>query len=371
MAIPSINNINSPFKFLDFYKKEDGDIFFGREEEVNELYTRIHETNLVLLYGASGTGKTSIINCGLNNEFEPSDWLPIYIRRQSNLIDSILEQIQHFAIQKKPINADILVQLESLYLDYFKPTYLIIDQFEEIFILGSKEEQEDFFRLLARILNKRGLKCKVIISMREEYLAYLSDFEYIIPTLFDNRLRIEKMHTNKLREVIIGTLHAFGIHMAPSEDIPNEIIKALRDKNHEVDLANLQVYLDRLYRIEYERQIAEKREDTYFDKKLLAQAGNFENVMSLFLDEQILILENELKIKGIQQKGLPIELLFFMVTDNGTKQSVEIEDIKKQMSHRPEVSGEIIDYCINFFKSIRIVRELSSQITKITDNAMA
>ena len=53
-----IHNIKSPFKFLDAYTKEDKDIFFGREAETDELYDRVFETNLVLLYGASGTGKT-------------------------------------------------------------------------------------------------------------------------------------------------------------------------------------------------------------------------------------------------------------------------------------------------------------------------
>lgn len=359
MTKSNLNNIQTPFKFLDYYQKEDGNIFFGREEEVQELYARIHETNLVLLYGASGTGKTSIINCGLNNEFEASDWLPIYIRRQETFISAISHEVQEVAIKKNPSN-NIIAQIESLYLDYFKTTYLIIDQFEEIFILGSKEEQIQFFELLNTILEKRNLKCKVILIMREEYLAYLSDFEYIIPNLFDNRLRIEKMNTKKLEDVIKGTLHEFGIQMPPNEKIPLEIIKSLRDKNNEVDLANLQVYLDRLYRIEYERRIQENREYMTFDKTLLAKAGNFENVMSLFLDEQISILEKELSEKGIMESGIPMEILFTMVTDTGTKQAIEVQQIKKQLMHQKNISEDIIDFCIKRFNEIRILRILSS-----------
>lgn len=360
MTKTSINNIKTPFKFLDYYKKEDGNIFFGREDEVQELYARIHETNLVLLYGASGTGKTSIINCGLNNEFEASDWLPIYIRRQDNFQTAIVKEIQNLAIQQKPAELSIISQLESLYLDYFKTTYLIIDQFEEIFILGNKEEQVEFFKLLDKLLNHRNLKCKVILIMREEYLAYLSDFEYIIPSLFDNRLRIEKMSTRKLEEVIKGTLHEFGIRMPHKENIPAEIIKSLRDKNNEVDLANLQVYLDRLYRLEYERQIKERRDEMVFDLSLLEQAGNFENVMSIFLDEQIDILEKELEGKGITEKGIPMEILFTMVTDTGTKQAVETQSIKTQMKHQKNISEDIVDFCIQRFSDIRILRTLTS-----------
>lgn len=52
-----VKQIKSPFKFLDAYDQSDRDIFFGREQETQELYDRLFETNVVLLYGASGTGK--------------------------------------------------------------------------------------------------------------------------------------------------------------------------------------------------------------------------------------------------------------------------------------------------------------------------
>lgn len=35
--------LQSPFKFLDSYTKEDKDIFFGRETEVEELYQKVFE----------------------------------------------------------------------------------------------------------------------------------------------------------------------------------------------------------------------------------------------------------------------------------------------------------------------------------------
>ena len=75
----------NPFKFLDSYTKEDFDIFFGRDREIEAMYQKVFESKILLVYGISGTGKTSIINCGLANKFEDSDWLPISIRRGFNL----------------------------------------------------------------------------------------------------------------------------------------------------------------------------------------------------------------------------------------------------------------------------------------------
>ena len=78
-------NKRYPFKFLDAYTREDQDIFFGREEEIATLYEMVFQTDLILVYGASGTGKTSLIQCGLASKFQSHDWLDLYIRRGNNL----------------------------------------------------------------------------------------------------------------------------------------------------------------------------------------------------------------------------------------------------------------------------------------------
>src|SRR3954451_17356610 len=74
-----------PFKFLDSYKREDKDFFFGRNEEIESLYQMIFQTRILLIYGASGTGKTSLIQCGLASKFQSHDWLALTIRRGSNI----------------------------------------------------------------------------------------------------------------------------------------------------------------------------------------------------------------------------------------------------------------------------------------------
>lgn len=348
----------SPFKFLDSYDKKDKDIFFGREQETYELYDRIFETNLVLLYGASGTGKTSLINCGLGNQFESTDWHPIFIRRKDNMLESMREEFQRHAVKKLKPTTSIIEQVRSLYLDYFKPIYLIFDQFEEIFILGDKEEQKLFFETIYQLLEE-DLQCKVLISMREEYIAYLSEFEEIIPYLFDNRLRVEKMNSKNLKSVIEGTAGEFNIELKNgARNVSELIIEKLRDKNHEIDLANLQVYLDRLYQLDKKRNPGAKK--VTFDESLIAETGNLEDVMSQFLDQQLDVLNKELeeKYKGTK-KGAPLDILFELVTDNGTKHAIDLEQVKKRLKRSKNIDPTIIDYCIGRFKEMRILRELS------------
>ena len=86
--------LNSPFKFLDAYGKEDKDIFFGRDDEVEQLYELVFQSNLTLVYGQSGTGKTSLVQCGLANRFAQSDWFNVYIRRNEDINQSMLATLQ-------------------------------------------------------------------------------------------------------------------------------------------------------------------------------------------------------------------------------------------------------------------------------------
>lgn len=354
-----IKQIKSPFKFLDSYAHEDRNIFFGREQEIIELYDRIFETNIILIYGASGTGKTSLINCGLSNEFQASDWLPIFIRRRNNIMEALNEELNCKAKKKMLNEVSLVERVESLYLDYFKPVYLIFDQFEELFILGAKEEQIQFFEELDKLL-QANLRCKVIISMREEYVARLTEYENIVPDLFDNRFRVEKMSGKNLKEVIINTADSYDIELSnPPEKVVDMIVERLRDKNNQIDLANLQVYLDRLYRLDVERR-GDKKRKIRFDVDLIMKTGDLDNVMGSFLDEQLSVIEKELaKDLKIDAKGVPIDILFTMVTDNATKRAIEMNEIKAELKRSKNIDEKVVDYCINRFKEMRILRELS------------
>ena len=119
--------MNSPFKFLDIYTREDRDIFFGREREIDELYHRVFESKILLVYGLSGTGKSSLIQCGLANRFQETDWFSLNIRRGKNIIESMNEVIQATVVT--PIedialtSTGFLKSIRSLFLDYYKPVY--------------------------------------------------------------------------------------------------------------------------------------------------------------------------------------------------------------------------------------------------------
>lgn len=83
METTTINR--SPFKLFEPYSSNDKNIFFGRDAEIYALYSLLQQTRLVVIYGASGTGKTSLINAGLPKVFKTTDWYRVSIRRKDNI----------------------------------------------------------------------------------------------------------------------------------------------------------------------------------------------------------------------------------------------------------------------------------------------
>ena len=91
----------SPFKFLDAYQKEDSHVFFGREKETNDLYEALSGVKHLLVYGPSGAGKTSLIECGLRNQFSDADWFALSIRRGDNINAAVIARINEALEEKK------------------------------------------------------------------------------------------------------------------------------------------------------------------------------------------------------------------------------------------------------------------------------
>lgn len=334
---------DSPFKFLDSYKKGEIDLFFGREEEVDIIYTYIHESNVMLINGPSGTGKSSIIQCGLASRFEKTDWLDVHIRRHGDLNKSLRASINDKNKKDFPHDADILESLKSLYLDYFKPIFLIFDQFEEIFILGDQAEQKRFFNDLRAIISEKGIPCKVLLVMREKYIAQLQNYENIIPEIFNKRVRIELMRDENIKEVITKTCAYHNIALEPEEATVNEILNNLKIGENLVELPHLQIYLDRLW-----KEANFTTDKKVFTIDLVKKVGGIEQVLKAFLDERIHIVKNNLHKQFPKvSKSVVEQLLIQFTTEEGTK--------------RPRKGGDILTENLNKETAYFIINELISQ----------
>ncbi len=343
--------MNSPFKFLDPYTEADAEVFFGRAEETEQLYRLLGETDIVLVYGQSGTGKTSLIQCGLSNRIRKTDWHPLWVRRGSDINQSLIQEIGAAAVTPIEPGTTVVSALRSVYLDHLRPVYLIFDQFEELFVLGTDEEREAFYKTISDVIAS-GVACKVIVSLREEYLAQLNAFEQLIPNLFNKRLRVELMSPAKIEGVISGTCTAHDIALEHGINTGRLIIDKLSDcgKSY-VQLAYLQVYLDSLY------QLAVKADDDgslVFTDADVEETGQLGDVMSDFLDGRIRAIEAELRPAHPDMPAGGIRLLLEeFVSVEGTKQPSTREELVARMPN----CETWVDPALASLQASRVLRE--------------
>src|SRR5512139_1584861 len=59
-----------PYPGLRPFRKDEADIFFGREEQVDQLLKRLGESRFLAVVGPSGCGKSSLVLTGLLNALE-------------------------------------------------------------------------------------------------------------------------------------------------------------------------------------------------------------------------------------------------------------------------------------------------------------
>jgi WD40 repeat protein len=336
--------MNSPFKFLDSYTLADRSIFFGRDQEITELYRRVFQSKILLVYGISGTGKSSLVNCGLASRFEDSDWLPVNIRRGNNIVESLEEAFSKQAFVPFKKNQSVSERLQSIYLDHFKPVYLIFDQFEELFVFGSQHEKAGFIKVIKEI-SETKIQCSIIFIIREEFLAGMTEFENDLSDIFANRYRVEKMKRANAISAVEGPCKVFGIET--EKGFSEELVDKLCPSGNEIELTYLQIYLDRIFRI----AVDEKKDGAplMFSKGLLTRAGSVSNLLGQFLDEQIREMDNP-------ETGMAILKSFVSV--QGTKKQMVAAGIQESLrTFGIEMAEPDLIKYLNRFVDLRILRE--------------
>lgn len=228
---------------LQSYSEAQAAQFFGRDGEIDRLTNLIKANTLTIVFGKSGTGKTSLLNAGVFPRLRKDYCLPFRIRLDfaddsPDLVSQIKSTLKT-AIDKYGFRVESYPGAETLW-EYFHKEQLwksvtpilIFDQFEEIFTLGRKstrftktevdafwEELSDLVensvpdRLKDRFLNDqeslgfnyRVSKIKAVFSFREEFLPEFESITAQMPSLKYSRFRLLPMNGHQAYEVITKT----------------------------------------------------------------------------------------------------------------------------------------------------------------------
>lgn len=288
----------NPWIGLDSYR--EGQILYGRSREIRDLSMAVFYNRQTIVYGRSGTGKSSLLHAGIFPEARLRGCLPISIRFDHSSDTNYREQLIRTitaAIEAAGGEVRDLLEEESRpeslweffhryqFLRDGKPLtpLLVVDQFEEIFTLSHKKEDvQRFFTELGDLLNdvmpdylqETAVTAKatdttsifgsmtfqtmesryqtdpsyhLVLVLREDYLSYLERYSQRIPALKQNRYGLLPITYQQALEIIMQPRPGLV-----SSEVADAIIRHIvteTDLNDEtpVDAAILSLFLSRLY----------------------------------------------------------------------------------------------------------------------------
>src|SRR5215213_5992635 len=65
MNTATAQNHKNPFPGLRPFREDEEYLFFGRENQVDAMVNKLAATHFLAVVGTSGSGKSSLVNCGL------------------------------------------------------------------------------------------------------------------------------------------------------------------------------------------------------------------------------------------------------------------------------------------------------------------
>ncbi|MGB5713819.1 MAG: caspase family protein, partial [Waterburya sp.] len=269
---PKLNKENNPYRGLDPFEEKHAALFFGREEVIKELFTKVSQPHhqLTVVSGISGSGKSSLVQAGLIpclRKNQAHQWLifdPIrpgtnpytsLARALSQLDSNLAEQSSNTPISGKqaqekssqliqPIKTWSQQNLNSRLL-------LVIDQLEELITMAVKaepsskkqqqswlakirvklglskrepkqdtseeesEEWKEFIELLANILHQCP-QLSLVVTLRSDFeprfqnSAFNSDWA-------NARFIVRPMHSDELREAVEKPAAEKALYFEPPE----------------------------------------------------------------------------------------------------------------------------------------------------------
>ena len=233
----------------------------GRSHDIKEISKRIGTPagKLTIVHGQSGVGKSSIIQAWLVpalqlTTFEARDVLPVLLqsyhdwaRDCGKCLKAGIEQLKGVSLSGAIDTPTAILEQLRLNQDRNLLTVLIFDQFEEFFFAyRDPSGRRELYNFLAECLNQIS-HLKIILSLREDYLFYLLEFNRATNlSIIDNDILTKKIcyylgnFSISDATTVVQTLTK-GSQFYLDEDLVNALVADLAGEVGEVRPIELQI----------------------------------------------------------------------------------------------------------------------------------
>jgi hypothetical protein len=361
-------NPSNPYVGPIPFGTDHSDFFFGRDTEAKLLLARAIAERVVLFYAESGAGKTSLINTRLIPSLQKKyQVLPVVrvgrdlpykgsydeiynIYSFNTLLGLIGDKVKPRELNARPLVS--LVREKSLDIDWDKPHWLIIDQFEEIVTthLEQRAKRADFFDQLRELLETDKL-LSVVLAMREDYLADVYDYGPHMPGRLNVRFRMERLNKQAANDAVrlpaekAGRVFPKEVAKTLVEDLSQLRIADKKDpiSGDHVEPVHLQIVC---YTLWAKLDVAERtgEETSTITPEHLKKYAQVDQVLEDYYD---IVIRDVAKDTGLTEADLRRWVGNTLITASGIRSQVERGYLK---------TGNLPNKVVDKFQSAHLVR---------------
>jgi energy-coupling factor transporter ATP-binding protein EcfA2 len=223
---PAVDS-DAPYLGLSPFRIGDADRFHGRDALLAELREQVAARRFVGVFGASGSGKSSLLHAGLaaavhREGVTGSGPQPLM------LLSPGPHPLEECAVRMAKLTGESAVTLKAeLTAD---PTHLhvrirqaldarpddvdlllVVDQFEEVFTLcADPAERTAFIRALVAAAASEQSRVRVVLGVRADFLGHCGDHPELREALRGGQVLVGPMTADELREAIMKPAAAAG-----------------------------------------------------------------------------------------------------------------------------------------------------------------
>jgi energy-coupling factor transporter ATP-binding protein EcfA2 len=350
----------SPYPGLRPFQAYEADIFFGREEQTDEMLKKLRRARLLVVTGPSGCGKSSLVRAGMITALEAGfltdaggRWRiadmrpgeePLQRLTRALLAPGLLAEEEptpetaafvRATLQRGPLG--LTEVLRERPLPEGANLLLLVDQFEEIFRFrreGDEDEADAFVALLLASAAQRELPVYVVLTMRSDFLGETALFAGLPEAINDNQFLTPRLTRAQAEAAIAGPARVFG-----GEIDAVLVNRLLNDMGPEPDqLPVLQHLLMRMWVAAKAR--ASRPDCPTVEVDDYAAVGTLANALSNHADEVYGSLDD-------RQKEIA-EVMFRRLTDRGedrrdTRRPTRLAEIAEVAGATPEEVAQVAE----------------------------
>ncbi len=238
-----------PYPGLRPFERDESDLFFGRDDCINDMLARFAATRFLAVLGSSGTGKSSLVKTGFFSALEMgrlsgagSRWRIVELRPVDDPLGNLaraLLKTETSSDGKSPDQAEIarlrmqfrregprelLKWCDEGHLAAGTNLLLLVDQFEELFRYGNDEQREEAQAFVSLLLESRwprgvkspqdaGVPIYVTITMRSEFLGACALIRGLAEAINEGTFLTPRMTRQQCQDAIVGPARVCGIEI--------------------------------------------------------------------------------------------------------------------------------------------------------------